>query len=255
MRKPVIWILLIVVFVVFAHNCSAANLYDEYKDVIQKNEKEIKELEEDNEALQAYLDAVDSGNLEEWEKARDVSAVRHAILWNKDKSEIDAVKYKINSNDALIKFCKHKIEISQNKMNIYFHAFILQDMDKINEILDNGNRTIPADISNNIYYAWPFTELPDGLLTDPNILGRNRGNVYLAPATILEHIKDSLYYVDIYGIRAEAHFVNESVSVGETVNIYFSPVIMETTDLSYIAVGESEDHIDSYHIIKIKDDE
>lgn len=254
MRRKLVVLLSVVVFLFCGHYAVAGTAYDEYKAEIAKAEKNIEKYENENAELQAYLDAVDSGNQEAWEAARKKSAVLHALMMHKDSSELDAVKSQIKTNESMIQYYQNQVEYDQHKMDIYFHAYILQDLDAVNEILSNGNRTIPEDVSDNMYCAWPCTEIPEGLLTDKIVLGKNRGNVYLTPATVTEHLRDSIYYVDIGGVIAEAKIENCRVSVGETVNIYFTVFMMENENLAFIIVGESEKNIDGYHSLRIREE-
>lgn len=254
MKKRIVALLSVVVFLFCGHYALAWTAYDEYKAEIAKAEKNIEKYENENAEMQAYLDAVESGNQEAWEAARKKAAVLNALLMHKDGSEVDAVKSQIKTNESMIQYYRNQIEYDQHKMDIYFHAYILQDLDAVNEILKNGNRTVPEDISDNMYCAWPCTEIPEGMLTDKIILGKNRGNVYLTPATVTEHVKDSIYYVDIGGIIAEAKFVKDRVSVGETVNIYFTPFMMENETLAFIVVGDEEKNIDGYHSLRIREE-
>lgn len=254
MKKRIVALLSVVVFLFCGHYAVAGTAYDEYKAEIAKAEKNIEKYESENAELQSYLDAVESGNQEAWEAARKKAAVLHALLMHKDGSEVDAVKSQIKTNESMIQYYRNQVEYDQHKMDIYFHAYILQDLDAVNEILSNGNRTVPEDVSDNMYCAWPCTEIPEGLLTDKIVLGKNRGNVYLTPATVTEHVKDSMYYVDIGGIIAEAKFVKDRVSIGETVNIYFTPFMMENETLAFIVVGDEEKNIDGYHSMRIREE-
>lgn len=253
-KRKIIALLSVVVLLLFGHYAVAGTAYDEYKATIAKAEKVVDEYTQKNSELQAYLDAVESGSQEKWETARKAPAVMDAIRMHKDVPEKDAVKSAMETNQSMIDINQNKIDVSEHKMDVYYHAYILQDLDAVNAILANGNRTVPEDTSGNIYYAWPYTEIPEGLLTDNSILGQNRGNVYLAPATVSEKVKDSIYLVDIYGTTAKAKFETGSVSIGENVNIYFTAFMMESDALAYIVVGSDESTIDSYHALRTQEE-
>lgn len=166
---------------------------------------------------------------------------------------IEEHRAEYEKNKALLANYLPRADAARHKMDIYNHAYVIQDFDEINQILDNGHRTIPSDISDNIYYAWPYTNLPNGLFTDENTLMMNTGNVYLATATVIDEIENHLYLVEIYGNQAEALFKEELPSIGETVNIYFSPFAMRKSQKPLIYVGESEKEIDSFHSLYIKE--
>lgn len=249
MTKHVITISLILVFITIAVGGLSASQYDKYKKDFEEAKGLITQYEAENAELIEYLDAANSGDRARWDKARLLPAVIRSMIFNAGETEIDTVKDALNRNNSLISVYKRAASVAQHKMDIYYNAYILQDMEAINLILNNGYRSIPDDISDNIYYAWPYTILPEGLLTDKTVLSMNTGNVYLTPATIVNQVSESTYTVNIDGIRSYAIIKNDYVSVGETVNIYFTPFIMDHESVAHIIVGESEKGIDSYHAL------
>lgn len=253
MKKSVIAMLLFVV-ILFSSNyvIAYANAYDTYKEDAKKAEEVMRKYEEENTELQAYLDAVASGNQSAWEAARKKSAVSKAVMMNSGKSEVDAVKNQISTNEMLIKNYRSRFTIAEHKADIYFHAYILQDTVAINAFLSNGLRTIPADISNNIYYTWPSVEVPEGCFSDESVFYKNCGNVFLATATILDNSEKSVYLIDINGEQARAMISNENVDIGDIVNVYFTPYIMGKDALPLIVVGAQEEEIDYYHYMREK---
>lgn len=253
MSKAVKGILLVVALVFFCHNASAGTAYDTYKADAQKAEDMLKKYDADNADLQAYLDAVDSGDQAAWETTRKKSAVSYAIRLNSDKSEVEAVKYQLSLNESMAKIYRSRIAVAEHKADIYFHAYIIQDTAAISEFLSNGLRTIPADISGNIYFAWPSLEIPEGLFSDEDVYCQNCGNVFLATATIIKQTEKFVYLVDINGKEARAMITDEPVSIGETVNVYFTPFIMGKDVAPLIVVGAPEDTIDLYHSLREKE--
>ena len=256
MRKSVIAILLVVVVMFNFTYTSASTMYDTYKKEVEKAEKVISNYQKYISDLQIYLDAVDSGDLEQWEKARNSYAFLNATMYNKDKKEVDAVRAQMDLYKSLLSYNKITLEMNKQKMNIYFNAYILENNEEINSILNNGNRAIPSDISGNIYYAWPYTEIPGDLFNDRESLRKYIGNIYLAPATVLERDKDDNLLIDIYGVKAHARICsNDNVNTGETVNIYFMPYGMRDDGTPYVLIGEKEETIDALHNMRPKDNE
>lgn len=252
MRKSVMAILLVVATLFSFHYAKAATAYDTYKADAQNAEETLQKYEEENVVLQAYLDAVASGDQSAWESARNKPAVVHAIQMNSDKPEVDAVKSQLSLNDSLAKIYRTKYSVAQHKADIYFHAYIIQDTTEIEEFLSNGLRTIPADISGNIYYTWPSIEIPEGCFSDEAIYKQNCGNVFLATATIIEMTERAVYLVDINGEQVRAMIADEPVTIGETVNIYFTPFIMGNDGSPLVVVGAPEATIDNYHLLREK---
>lgn len=246
MTKCVITLLLVVVMMSCSVYGIAVTAFDGYKNDASSAENQIVKYEKQNEALLAYLDAAESGDQKKWEAARNTSAVSHALLMHSGESEIDAVKHEMQTNQYMIENGQYKLSIAQHKMDLYYHAYVLQDFDAINAILTNGNRTLPEDVPDNIYYTWPYTDVPDELLTNRNVFLANAGNVYLVPAVVAEDVGNSIYHVKINDSFAEVKFANNLVSIGETINIYFSPFVWDS-GIGWIVVGAEEDELDSYH--------
>ena len=249
MRKSVIATLLLVSLLFSLHYALAYTQYDKYKSEITSAEKRKSGYEKENAVLQKYLDAVDSGDREKWEEARKSSAFLNATMFHKDLDEVEAVKAQIATNNWMIEYENYKIELNKTKMDIYYHGYILKDTESINAVLNNGNRSIPSDISGNVYYSWPNTELPNGLFTDQAVIQKSRGDVFFAPATILSKSfsGDKAYYVDIYGTKVDAVFhCEDEIEIGDTVNIYFCVMSMLSETTAIIMVGDDEETIDIY---------
>ena len=173
----------------------------------------------------------------------------NATMFHKDLDEVEAVKAQIATNNWMIEYENYKIELNKTKMDIYYHGYILKDTESINAVLNNGNRSIPSDISGNVYYSWPNTELPNGLFTDQAVIQKSRGDVFFAPATILSKSfsGDKAYYVDIYGTKVDAVFhCEDEIEIGDTVNIYFCVMSMLSETTAIIMVGDDEETIDIY---------
>lgn len=255
MKMKLFIILSVVVLLMCWHYAAASTVYDEYKATIADAEKMLSKYEKEKADLQEYLDVVASGDQEAWEAARKKSAVLHALLMHKDMDEVEAVKSQLTTTESMIRYEQGKINVSRHKMDLYFNAYIKQDMEAINQILSNGNRTVPEDITGNIYLAWPYTELPENLLTDKKILFQNVGNVYLAPVTVLENAYSTVWFVDIYGVKAEVSFKEIPVREGETINLYFVPAGMETETMSFLLAGPPESTIDMYYNMQKKEEE
>ena len=255
MRKSVIAALLVVAMIMGIHYASAGNSYDEFKATVKKSEETIAKYEKENEVLQEYLDAAESGDQAKWETARNKADVRNAILMHKDKEEIDAVRSQMETNNILINMAKADMIVAQHKMDIYYHAYILKDLDAVKEILGNGNRTIPENLSENFYCAWPYTELPDGFFTVEDVFNDNRGNVFLMPATILEAFENKEFMLDLNGVKVRALVYDDRAAVGETVNAFFTPLRVEKDSTPFIVVGAEESLIDIFHQMRMKDGE
>ena len=255
MIRRVIISLCVIACALLGCNAYAQTSYDEYKAMIAEAEAVISQYESTKAELQMFMDAANSGNREEWEKARSKQSVQDAFKYGKDKTEKDAVQSQIDSCNRMIKMNQAKITINQHKMDLYYNAFILQDTEEINNILSNGNRTIPEDISGNIYLAWPYTEIPEGMLTDERILQENINNIYLAPTTVIESMDERTYLVDIYGTKAKVSFRDIDVTIGETVNLYFMPSKMVDETMSSLLVAPDENIIDAFKTSRALKDE
>lgn len=255
MKRKIAALLSVVVLLLCGHYAVASTVYDEYKATIAEAEKMLGSYEKELEGLQAYVDAVDSGDQAAWEAARKHYAVSRALLFNKDVSELEAVQNQIKTISSMIDYEKEKINVSRHKMDLYFNAYIKKDTEAIDKILNNGYRTIPEDISDNIYLAWPYTEIPEDLLTDKDVFLQNRGNVYLATVTVIGNAYKTVYYVDINGVTAEASFKDAEVSEGEVLNIYFTPAALETETMFYLRVGPTESEADMYYSMQLKEEE
>ena len=255
MTKHVTAILLIVVMIFSFTYAAAGTRYDEFVEEIKKNQKLISQYEKQNIDLQAYLDAVASGDQEQWEAARKLAGVTHALLFHGDENEVEVVENQLKTNNSLIEYNVISIEILERKKMFYYKSVVQNDTEYISDFLKNGLHTYPQDIFDNLYLMCAKVEMETGLLTDKEVIRAHAGDCYLVTAHVDQQEDSDTFIISVNGQQARATFKNGNPPVGQDVNIFFTPFIIDSDGLPYLVVTNEESDYDTYYRMRPRKEE
>ena len=246
MRRITAILLLVVTAFTFTY-AAAGTRYDEFVGEIKKNQDLIDKYEKQNADLQAYLDAVASGDQEQWEAARKLAGVTRALLFRGDENEVDVIENQLKTNNSLIEYSEISIEILERKKLLYYKAVVQNDTEDVSAFLKNGLPTYPQDICDNLYLLCAKVEMEPGLLTDKEVIRDYTGDCYLVTAHVDQQNDSDTFVITINGQQARATFENGNPPVGQDVNIYFTPFIIDSDGLPYLVVTNDESEYDIYY--------
>lgn len=255
MTKHVTAILLIVVMIFSFTYAAAGTRYDEFVEEIKKNQKLIGTYEKQNVDLQAYLDAVASGDQEKWEAARKLAGVTHALLFHDNENEVEVIENQLKTNNSLIEYNLISIEILERKKLLYYKSVVQNDTEYVSDFLKNGLQTYPQDICNNLYLMCAKVEMEPGLLTDNEVIRAHAGDCYLVTVHVDQQEDNDTYIITINGQQARATFKNGNPSVGQNINIFFTPFVIDSDSLPYLVVTNEESDYDTYYRMRPRKEE
>ena len=251
-------IVILMIIMIFTAQISNAYAYTDYGTLQSQHsalEMQYKSWSRDLKAIDAYLDAAQSGNMEEWDRARKdlPTTVYFRILHAED--EIEKVKQERETYSYMASEYYYEMTMNEVKQEVYYKTFIQKDETSLQIAEKNGLPICPSGVD-NYWFLVARTSLESDIAAIDNDRMAYISLTYLLTGKII-NVEKSTYLLDCDGRLVNVIIPNEEgvtysmPAVGERVNVFGTYFSGSSEDMYFIAYG-LEENIDFWRVVRLK---